>query len=177
MVDDIVFWALAVVAVASGIAVFRVDSMARATYALAVSFVAVGLALLLFGLDYLGVVVVLMMVMEMAIMAIYMIMFMGMNPALMPMSMVHGKRTSLAVAGLTFAVLAAGILLVDWPERRGAPAADLTLAVGRAVMGGKMLVMMTVSAVLFATIVSALVLALPRGRYDAPADDAEEAAS
>jgi NADH:ubiquinone oxidoreductase subunit 6 (subunit J) len=176
VVDDIVFWGLAVVAVASGVAVFRVDSMARATYALAVSFVAVGLALLLFGLDYLGIVVVLMMVMEMAIMAIYMIMFMGMNPALMPMSMVHGKRTAVTVAGLTFAVLAAGILLVDWPDRRGAPAADLTLSLGHAVMGSKMLVMITVSAVLFATIVSALVLALPRGRYDTDgADDGDRA--
>jgi NADH:ubiquinone oxidoreductase subunit 6 (subunit J) len=175
VVDDIVFWVLAVLAVASGIAVFRVDSMARATYALAVSFVAVGLTLLLFGLDYLGVVVVLMMVMEMAIMAIYMIMFMGMNPALMPMSMVHGKRTSLAVAGGTFAVLTAGILLVDWPRRRGAPAADLTLSLGRAVMDDKMLVMIGVSAVLFATIVSALVLALPRGRYDVGIGDAGDA--
>jgi NADH:ubiquinone oxidoreductase subunit 6 (subunit J) len=176
VVDDVVFWALAVVAVASGIAVFRVDSMARATYALAVSFVAVGLALLLFGLDYLGVVVVLMMVMEMAIMGIYMIMFMGMNPALMPMSMVHGKRSAVTVAGLTFAVLAAGILLVDWPQRRGAPATDITLSLGHAVMGGKMLVMMTVSAVLFATIVSALVLALPRGRYDTAGRDDDRTA-
>ncbi len=173
MLDDVVFWVLAVLAVASGISVFRVDSMARATYALAVSFVAVGLVLLLFGLDYLGVVVVLMMVMEMAIMGIYMIMFMGMNPALMPMSMVHGTRAAAAVSGLTFAVLAAGILLVDWPERRGAPAADLTFSLGRAVMGPKMLVMIAVSAVLFATIVSALVLALPRGRYDT--DDAVDA--
>ena len=82
----IAFWVLAVLAVAAGVAVFRVDSMARATYALAVSFTAVGLALLLVGLDYVGVVVVLMMVMEMAVMAVYMVMFMGMNPALMPMS-------------------------------------------------------------------------------------------
>jgi NADH:ubiquinone oxidoreductase subunit 6 (subunit J) len=92
MVSIIVFSALAVIALASGIAVFRVDSMARATYALAVSFVAVGAIMLMFDLDYIGVITILMMVMEMAIMAIYMIMFMGMNPALMPMSMVHNKR-------------------------------------------------------------------------------------
>jgi NADH-quinone oxidoreductase subunit J len=36
-----------------------------------------------------------------------------------------------------------------------------------------MLVMMAVSAVLFATIVSALVLALPRGRYDSVDDGGE----
>lgn len=61
----VVFWLLTVTAVVSGALVFIVDSMARATYALALSFVCVGAALLLFGLDYVGLVVVLMMVMEM----------------------------------------------------------------------------------------------------------------
>ena len=171
MLSGIVFWVLAVVAVAAGAAVFRVDSMARATYALAASFVAVGLTLLLLDLHYLGIVTVLMMVMEMAVMGIYMIMFMGMNPALMPMSMVHGKRAALTVSIGTFAVLAAGALLVPWPTRRGAPAPDLVVSLGEAVMGSKMLVMMTVSPVLFATIVAALVLALPRNRYDRLGDD------
>lgn len=170
MLAGILFWILAVIAVASGVAVFRVDSMARATYALAASFVAVGLALLLFDLQFLGVITVLMMVMEMAIMAIYMIMFMGMNPALMPMSMVHNKRGAAAIAVVTFLVLAAGALLVPWPTRRGAPAPDLVTSLGLAVMGSKMLVMLTVSPVLFATIVAALVLALPRGRYDRRGD-------
>lgn len=168
---DVVFWVLAVVAVAAGIAVFSVDSMARATYALAVSFVAVGLALLLFDLQFLGVITVLMMVMEMAIMAIYMIMFMGMNPALMPMSMTHGKGAATTLAVGTFVVLAAGALLVPWPSRRGSPAPDLTVALGEAVMGSKMLVMLTVSPVLFATIVAAITLAVPRGRYDRLGDD------
>jgi NADH:ubiquinone oxidoreductase subunit 6 (subunit J) len=170
MLAGIVFWVLAVVAVAAGVAVFRVDSMARATYALAASFVAVGLALLLLDLQFLGVITVLMMVMEMAVMAVYM-MFMGMNPALMPMSMVHGKRSALAVSLGTFGVLAAGILGIDWPTHRRAPAADLVRSLGEALMGSKMLVMMTVSPVLFATIVAALVLALPRSRYDRLGDD------
>ncbi len=171
VVDAIAFWLLAVVAVVFGAAVFKVDSMARATYALAVSFVAVGIALLLLGLEYVGIVTVLMMVMEMAIMAVFMIMFMGMNPALMPMSMVHGRRTAVTIAAATFAVLAAGALFVRWPARRGQPAGDATLALGEAIMGSKMLVMMTVSPVLFVTIVAGLVLASPRGRYDRFGDD------
>jgi NADH:ubiquinone oxidoreductase subunit 6 (subunit J) len=151
----------------SGIAVFRVDSMARATFALALSFVAVGGELLLLDLGYLGVVTVLMMVMEMAIMAVFMIMFM-MNPAgLMPMSMLHNRRGALVLSAATFLVLAAGALLVPWPTRRGVPPDDPTHALGLAVMGSKMLVMMAVSAVLFATMVAALVLATARGRYDA----------
>ncbi|MBN9151136.1 MAG: NADH-quinone oxidoreductase subunit J [Cryobacterium sp.] len=166
MLSIIVFSALAIIAVASGIAVFRVDSMARATYALAVSFVAVGVMLVMFDLDYIGVITILMMVMEMAIMAIYMIMFMGMNPALMPMSMVHNNRWSAILATGIFLLLAAGALLVPWPARSGTAAPDLTVAVGEALMGSKMLVMLTVSPILFATIVAALVLANPRGRYD-----------
>jgi NADH:ubiquinone oxidoreductase subunit 6 (subunit J) len=160
------FAVLAVVAVAAGIAVFTVDSMARATFALALSFVAVGGELLLLNLAYLGVITILMMVMEMAIMVVFMIMFM-MNPAgLMPMSMVHNKRGALAISVSSFIVLAAGSLFVPWPARRGTPPSDATKAVGEAIMGGKMLVMISVSAVLFATIVAALVLATARGRYD-----------
>jgi NADH:ubiquinone oxidoreductase subunit 6 (subunit J) len=177
VLTGIVFWVLAVIAVAGGAAVFRVNSMARATYALAASFVAVGLALLLFDLQFLGVITVLMMVMEMAIMAIYMIMFMGMNPALMmQMSMVHNQRGALAIAVVTFLVLGAGAVLVPWPSRRGAPAPDLVTSLGHAVMGSKMLVMLTVSPVLFATIVAALVLALPRGRYDRRGDRLDRSA-
>lgn len=160
------FAVLAVVATAAGVAVFVVDSMARATFALAVSFVAVGAELLLLGSGYLGVITVLMMIMEMAIMAVFMIMFM-MNPAgLMPMSMVHNKRGSLGISLGAFAALASGAILIPWPGRRGKPAGDLTRALGESIMGPKMLVMIGVSAVLFATIVSALTIATSHGRYD-----------
>lgn len=167
MLETVVFAALAVVAVAAGVAVFRTDSMARASYALAVSFVAVGIMMLQLRLEYIGVITVLMMVMEMAIMAIFMIMFMGMNPALMPMDMVHSKKVAASAAVGLFLLLAAGILLADWPQG-GAPAAgNLTASLGEAIMGSKMLVMLVVSPVLFATLVSALVLANPRSRYAA----------
>ncbi|GGL07369.1 NADH-quinone oxidoreductase subunit J [Mangrovihabitans endophyticus] len=171
------FVLLALLAVAGGVAVFVVNSMARATIALAVSFVAAGAAILLVDAAYLGVITILMMLMEMGIMAIFMIMFM-MNPGgLMPMSMMHNKRGALVVSIVVFLLLAGGALGTPWPQRRGTPPSDPTLALGEAIMGGKMLVMMTVSAVLFATIVSAMVLATGRGRYDGepsarPADDA-----
>jgi NADH-quinone oxidoreductase subunit J len=167
------FVVLAVVAVVAGAAVFVVDSMARATYALALSFVAVALALLVLRLEYLGVITVLMMVMEMAIMAVYMVMFMGMNPALMPMSMVHGSRAALGAAAGTFALLSLGILLVDWPSGPR-PAAATAQALGRELMGPKMLVMMTVSPVMFANIVGGVVLASARTRYDRFGDDLDQ---
>ncbi|MBC7724314.1 MAG: NADH-quinone oxidoreductase subunit J [Burkholderiaceae bacterium] len=166
MIESILFWIFAVLAVAGGIAVFVVDSMARATYALAVSFVAVGGIIVMLHLDYIGVITILMMIMEMAIMAVFMVMFMGMNPALMPMDMTHSTRRSAVLATLTFLVLAVAIIVIPWPDRTGSAAADLTRSLGEAIMGSKMLVMLTISPVLFATIVASLVLANPRGRYD-----------
>ena len=171
VVADVVFWGLALVAVGTGVAVFRVDSMARASYALAVSFAAVGLALLLVDLEFIGVITVLMMTMEMAVMAVFMVMFMGMNPALMPMSMTHGTRSPAVLAVGCFLVLASGSVLIPWPTRAGAPASDPTASLGLALMESKMLVMLAVSAVLFTTVVAALCLAAARTRYDRLGDD------
>ena len=173
MVEAIAFWGLAVVAVASGFGVFRVNSMARATFLLALSFVAVGLALLMLDLAYLGVVSVLMMVMEMAVMAVFMVAFM-MNPGgLMPMAMLHNKRGALAIALATFLLLGAGSLLVRWPQRQGSPPLDPTFQLGMGIMEDKGLVMVTVGALLFATMVSVVVLAAARGRYDRYGDELE----
>jgi len=171
----IVFWVAAVVAVLAAAAVFRVDSMARATYALAVSFIAVGVAVLVLHLDFIGVITILMMVMEMAVMAVFMVSYMGMNPALMPMDMTHSKRPAAVIAAAVFVGLAAAALLIPWPARAGTAAADTTRALGEAIMGSKMLVMLTISPILFATIIAALVLANPRGRYDRLGDDLRDA--
>ncbi|GAA0922153.1 NADH-quinone oxidoreductase subunit J [Pseudonocardia zijingensis] len=171
MLPIILFWVLAIGALVLGYLVFRLDSMAQVTFALLGSFLAVAGLVLLLGLAYLGAVIVLMMIIEMVIMAVFMIMYM-MNPAgLMPMTMVHNKVGSAAIAIGTFVVLAAGILLVDWPGREGAPAPDPTFALGEALMGGQMLTMMTLGVGLFATIVATVVLSTDRGRYDRLGDD------
>lgn len=173
--SQIAFWSLAVVSVGSAVLVFVVDSMARATYALALSFIAVGLVLTQFGLSYLGFIVILMMVMEMSVMAVFMVMFMGMNPALMPMSMVHGRRTALGAGIGSFVLLAAGILVAPWPARSAPrPGADVTFALGQSLMGPKMLAMLTISPVMLATIVAGVVLALGHSRYDRLGDDLTE---
>ena len=172
MLIGIAFWMLAVVAVLSGVAVFMVDSMARATYALALSFVAVGVQILLLQQGYLGLITILMMVMEMAVMAVYMVMFMGMNPALMPMDMTHGKKTAIGASVVAFVLLAGGALLIPWPQqRRGAIPEDLTHALGLEIMGEKMLVMAVMGPVMVATIVAGVVLAAHRTRYDRFGDD------
>lgn len=126
-----------------------------------------GLVFLLIDLSYLGVLIVLMMVMEMLIMAVFMIMFM-MNPAgLMPMKMVHNARGAPLIAAGVFVLLVAGVFLTPWPRRRGSPPADPTHALGLSIMGPKMLVMMVVGVAILATMISTTVLATHRGRYDA----------
>lgn len=171
MLDDMAFWLLAVVAVAAGVMVFRFDSMARATYALLTSLLCVGGEVVLLGLDYLGVVIVLMMTIEMAIMAVFMVMYM-MNPAgLMPMSMLHNKKGAAAICAAVFAGLAAVILLVPFPSRLGRAPRDPTRALGMSLMGSQMLTMMTLGLALFATMVVTVVLATRRGRYDRLGDE------
>ena len=172
MLTDLSGWTLAAVAllgvlsVAAGIAVFVVDSMARATFALLGSFLAVAGVLLAFDLVYLAVVTALMMTIEMAIMAVFMIMFM-MNPAgLMPMTMVHNARGSAVTGAAAFVVLVAGIWTVDWPIGRTERPEDSTRQLGEAIMGSHMLVMLVIGIGLFATILAGTVLATGRGRYD-----------
>ena len=77
MLESVVFWVLAVVAVPSGVAVFVSTRWPGRPTRWRCPSSPSGLVLLLFELDYLGVITVLMMVMEMAIMAVYMVMFMG----------------------------------------------------------------------------------------------------
>ena len=173
--DAFVAGGLGVVAVAAGIAVFLVDSMARATYALLVSFLAVAASLVLLGSTYVGFLTVLMMTVEMAVMAVFMLMYM-MNPGgLMPMSMRHNTRGSLVVAGGTFVALAIGILVVPWPARQGGPPADVTYELGMAIMGRHMLTMIVIGIALLATIVAGVMLTTGRGRYDRYGDDLDRA--
>ncbi|MFE1441992.1 NADH-quinone oxidoreductase subunit J [Streptomyces sp. NPDC058739] len=151
--------------------VFRFDSMARATFALLTSLLCVGGEVLLLGLDYLGVVIVLMMTIEMALMAVFMVMYM-MNPAgLMPMTMLHNRKGAGWICAAIFVLLAAGIVLAPWPPRRGRPSADPAMDLGLSLMGPQMLTMMTLGLALFATIVASVVLATRRGRYDRFGDD------
>jgi NADH-quinone oxidoreductase subunit J len=174
---DVLFPALALLAVASGVMVFVFDSMARATYSLLTSLLCVAGVVVLLGLDYLGIVIALMMTIEMAIMAVFMIIYM-MNPAgLMPMTMVHNTKGSVLICGVLFVLLTAGIFLVPWPGSRGRPPKDVTMDLGLSLMGPQILTMMTLGMALFATIVASVVLATRRGRYDRLGDrlDAERA--
>ncbi|MBN0043541.1 NADH-quinone oxidoreductase subunit J [Streptomyces actuosus] len=170
----VLLWASALLAPAFGVLVFTMNSMARVTFALLACLVCVGGIVTVLGLSYLGVVIVLMMVMEMVIMAVFMIAYM-MNPAgLMPMSMLHNRRGALVISGSLFAALVAGIFLVPWPERGGARPRNTTFQIGAALMREQMLTMITLGFVLLATMVGATVLATRRGRYDRFGDELDQ---
>ncbi|MCG7522931.1 NADH-quinone oxidoreductase subunit J [Streptomyces sp. OfavH-34-F] len=172
--DLVLLGVLGALALAGGVLVFTLNSMARVTFSLLASLACVGGVVAVLGLPYLGVVIVLMMVMEMVIMAVFMIAYM-MNPAgLMPMSMLHNTRGALAVSSVVFAALVAGIFAVPWPRRSGARPSDTTLQVGMSLMGDQMLTMVTLGFVLLATMVGATVLATHRGRYDRFGDDLDQ---
>lgn len=168
------FLVLAVLALVGAVLVFTCSSMARVTFALLGSLVSVGGMVVVLGLPYLGVVIVLMMVMEMAIMAVFMIAYM-MNPAgLMPMSMLHNRRGARTISISLFAALTAAIWLVPWPHRAGVRPVDTTFQVGESLMGDQMLTMITLGVVLLATMVATVVLATHRGRYDRFGDDLDQ---
>ncbi|MEU5719056.1 NADH-quinone oxidoreductase subunit J [Streptomyces sp. NPDC020403] len=170
----VLLWTLGLPALVGGVLVFTLNSMARVTFALLGSLVCVGGVVTVLGLPYLGVVIVLMMVMEMVIMAVFMIAYM-MNPAgLMPMSMLHNKRGAPAISSVVFAALTTAVFVVPWPDRVRVRPADTTVQVGMSLMGDQMLTMVTLGFVLLATMVGATVLATHRGRYDRFGDDLDQ---
>ncbi len=166
----VLFWLFAVGSVAAAWLVFRTDSMVRAAFWLLASFVGVGGILLLLNLEFLGLILILMMAGEMAIMAVFMVMFM-MNPAgLNPMNMVHQHRVSIVVGAVAFLGVATAIFGGTFPEIARATGDDATAQLGFELLGESMLVFQTAGVVLLATMIGAIALAGRRGRFG----DAEE---
>ena len=171
---DVLFWLFAASSLVAAWLVFRTDSMVRAAFWLLASFAAVGGILLLLELQFLGFVLILMMAGEMAIMAVFMVMFM-MNPAgLNPMTMVHQHRTSIAagiVAFLGLGLVAVGGVFPVVPRLRDA---DVTAALGSELLGGSMLVFQTAGVALLATMIGAIAVAGARGRFGDADQGSEE---
>jgi NADH-quinone oxidoreductase subunit J len=168
---DILFLLFSLLAVVTGVQVFRTDSMVRAAFLLLASFLAVAAVVIMLGSEFVGAIMILMMTGEMVLMAVFMVMFM-MNPGgLMPMQMVHQPRFALAVSVLVFAGMTAVILLVDWQVHSTAMPADVTYAIGEGMMEEKMLIFLAAGVALLACMIASLALALHRGRYDRYGDD------
>ena len=98
----VAFLVFAPVSVLAGVQVFRVMSMVQAALYLFASFVAAAGLFFVVGAEFLGAVQILMMVGEMAIMALFMIMYMHMPGGQMQMDMSHQKTVAKAVTVLFY---------------------------------------------------------------------------
>src|SRR3546814_2763854 len=119
---------------------FRTDYMVRASFSLMLSFIAVGLIMLLLAAPYIGIATVFMMAVEMMVMALFMVMFM-MNPAgLNPMWMVHQQRLAAATGFITFAALTIAVFLSNLPDNPVDPAKPVIHDIGVKLLGNSMLI-------------------------------------
>src|SRR6266851_1776427 len=100
--------AFGLLAVGLGGGVFRTSSMMRSALSLLGSMAALGGLFLALEVEFLGVLQLMMMATEMAIMAIFMVMFMMDPGGLGQMEMTHQKRASLT-AGVVGGLIAIGL--------------------------------------------------------------------
>lgn len=170
ILSDSSFLILSALALWSGWRVFRVDSMIRATYALMVSFMAVGGIGLLLSAPYLGIATVFMMAVEMVVMGLFMVMFM-MNPAgLNPMQMVHQHRLSIAAGLVVFLLLTIAVLTSDLPSNAVPANRQVIRDLGLEMLGDSMLIFETAGITLLATMLGAVILSSRSGRFG-PSDE------
>lgn len=162
---DLVFFALSAVAIIAGWRVFATDSMVRASFLLLLSFIAVGLIIVMLAAPYIGVATIFMMAVEMMVMALFMVMFM-MNPAgLNPMMMVHQHRFSIVAGVFAFAGLTAAILFTRFPENSVDPTASVVRDLGIELLGPSMLIFETAGVTLLATMIGSVILSSRSGRF------------
>lgn len=172
----VLFGLFAIGSVVTAWLVFRTDSMVRAAFWLLASFAGVGGILLLLDLQFLGLILILMMAGEMAIMAVFMVMFM-MNPAgLNPMTMVHQHRAAIVAGVVAFLGLGLVALVGTFPRAPRTDVGDVTAQLGTELLGGSMLVFQTAGVALLATMVGAIAIAGARGRFGSADDGSEEPA-
>ena len=147
-----------------GVFVFRTSSMVRSAFSLLGSMAAIGGMFLAMEAEFLGVLQLMMMATEMAIMAVFMVMYMMDPGGLGQMDMSHQKRPSLA-AGAIGALLALGVAaLVDWgPLAAEAPgAAEQIRALGIETMERSLLVFETAAVTILVSMIAAIAVAIAR---------------
>ncbi len=145
-----------------GVVVFRTSSMMRSALALLFSMAAIGGMFLAMEAEFLGVLQLMMMATEMAIMAIFMVMYMMDPGGLGGMDMTHQKRASL-VAGILGALgsLAVAVLAGWGPVEERAPAATAQVHdLGIEIMERSMLVFETAGVTILTAMIAATAIAI-----------------
>lgn len=148
-----------------GVRVFRTRSMVRSALSLLGSMAALGGLFLALEAEFLGVLQLMMMATEMAIMAIFMVMFMMDPGGLGQMEMTHQKRLS-AVAGVAAALAAGGLAIwVGWGVAVPpvATSAAQNRLLGLEIMERSMLIFETAGITILTAMIAATAVAI-RGR-------------
>ena len=144
-----------------GVVVFRTSSMVRSALALLFSMAAIGGMFLAMQAEFLGVLQIMMMATEMAIMAVFMVMYMMDPGGLGAMDMTHQRGASV-VAGVLGTVAAVGVaLLADWGrvDEAAAPV-EQTRLLGLEIMERSMLIFETVGVTILTAMVAATAIAV-----------------
>jgi NADH-quinone oxidoreductase subunit J len=162
MLQTIFLGFFGVAAIWFAVVVFRTSSMVRSALALLFSQAAIGAMFLAMQTEFLGVLQIMMMGTEMAIMAIFMVMFMMDPGGLMGMDMTHQKRVSIA-AGVLGAAVAVGLaFLVDWgPIVSSAPSpGSQTRELGIELLDRSMIIFETAGITILTAMVAATAVAV-----------------
>ena len=145
------------------VVVFRTSSMVRSALALLFSQAAIGAMFLAMQTEFLGVLQIMMMATEMAIMAIFMVMYMMDPGGLGGMDMTHQKRAS-QVAGALGALAALAVaFFVGWGPIAGEvrPEEQVRM-VGPETMGRRMLSLETAGVTIRTAMIAATAIAIKR---------------
>jgi len=153
-----------VAAIWFGVVVFRTSSMVRSALALLFSQAAIGGMFLAMETEFLGVLQIMMMATEMAIMAIFMVMYMMDPGGLSEMDMTHQKRASLAAGVLgAFGALAVALLAGWGPVEVQVPAATAQVHdLGIEIMERSMLIFETTGVTILTAMIAATAIAIQR---------------
>ncbi len=149
-----------------GVVVFRTSSMVRSALALLFSQAAIGAMFLAMETEFLGVLQLMMMATEMAIMAIFMVMYMMDPGGLGGMDMTHQKRASLVAGALGTVAALAVALLAGWgPVATRVPAATAQVHdLGIEIMERSMLIFETAGVTILTAMIAATAIAIRRRR-------------
>ncbi len=148
-----------------GVVVFRTSSMVRSALALLFSMTAIGAMFLAMEAEFLGVLQIMMMATEMAIMAIFMVMYMMDPGGMSGMDMAHQKYASIFAGILATLASVAVVLLVDWgPVAEAAPPVEQTRMLGIEIMERSMLIFETAGVAILTAMIAATAIAIERRR-------------
>ena len=165
-----------IAAVWFAVVVFRTYSMVRSALALLFSQAAIGGMFLAMQTEFLGVLQIMMMATEMAIMAVFMVMYMMDPGGLGAMDMTHQKRASLAAGAMGGLVALGAVLLVDWgPIASAIPPDRQVHDLGIEIMDRSMLIFetagVTILTAMIATTATAIATAAERRAASATRED------